>query len=132
MKQKFIDNNIQGEVDSAGFSPTTINESPDPRAIKEANKRGLELSGSSRLFSQADFDKFDRIYVMDTKNFRDVKDFARDEKDVEKIDYLMNVIEPGSNKVVPDPIHSGQIDFNDVFVIIDKITSKLAEEFSKK
>lgn len=132
LKQKYIEYNIKGEVDSAGFSPTTINEPPDQRAVKAANDKGIELSGCSRLFSQDDFDRFDKIYVMDTKNFRDVKDFARDDKDIAKIDYLMNVIEPGSNKIVPDPIHSGKIDFDGVFAIIDKITTKIAEDISKK
>ncbi len=132
LKQKYVENKIEGVVDSAGFSPTTINEPPDERAIKAANKRGIELSGCSRLFSQSDFDKFDMIYVMDTKNFRDVKDFARNKKDIAKIDYLMNVIEPGSNKVVPDPIHSGTTGFDEVITLIDKITSIIAQNNLKE
>ena len=132
LKQKYVENNIEGVVDSAGFSPTTINEPPDERAIKAANKRGIELSGCSRLFSQSDFDSFDSIYVMDTKNFRDVKDFARNKKDIAKIDYLMNVIEPGSNKVVPDPIHSGTTGFDEVITLIDKITSIITQNNLKK
>lgn len=128
MKQKYIEFGIEGEVDSAGFSPTTINDAPDERAIKAAGKKGIELKGKSRLFAKADFDKFDHIYVMDAKNFHEVKELARNKKDVAKIDYLMNVIEPGSNKIVPDPIHSGTVDFDEVITLLDNITTKIAHQ----
>ena len=128
MKKKYEDFNIEGSIDSAGFSPTTINDSPDPRAIKAAGKKGIELSGSSRLFSQDDFDRYDRIYVMDAKNYNDVRDFSRNRKDMLKVDYLMNIMEPGTDKTIPDPIHSGTITFDDTITLIDRITTKLAEE----
>jgi protein-tyrosine phosphatase len=130
MKKKYEDLNIEGTIDSAGFSPTTINEPPDHRAIKAARKKGIELSGSSRLFSQSDFDSFDRIYVMDAKNYNDVKDFSRNKKDMSKVDYLMNIMEPGTDKTIPDPIHSGTITFDDTINLIDTITTKIAEEIS--
>ncbi len=45
LKKKFEENNIEGLVESAGFSPTTINDPPDPRAIEAAKKYNLELKG---------------------------------------------------------------------------------------
>lgn len=128
LKKKYQENNIDGVVDSAGFSPTTINEQPDPRAISAAKEQGIELSGCSRIFLKKDFDRFDQIYVMDTKNYREVKELARNKEDKAKVDYLMNVIEPGKNKIVPDPIHSGTTEFKEVFSILDKITSQIADE----
>lgn len=128
LKRKYQENNIEGLVDSAGFSPTTINDQPDPRAIEAAGKKGLELSGTSRLFMKKDFDKFDLIYVMDAKNYQEVRELARNKDDKAKVDYLMNVIEPGKNHIVPDPIHSGTVGFDDIINIIDKITSKIVED----
>ncbi len=130
LKKKYQENNIEGHVDSAGFSPTTINDSPDPRAIAAARKVGLELSGSSRLFMKKDFDQFDRIYVMDAKNHEEVRELARNKDDKAKVDYLMNVIEPGTNKIVPDPIHSGTVTFDEVINILDKITSKVVSDIN--
>ena len=59
LKKKYQENNIDGIVDSAGFSPNTINDAPDPRAIEAAGKVGLKLSGSSRIFMKKDFNNFE-------------------------------------------------------------------------
>jgi len=68
---------------------------------------------------------------MDTKNLREVKDLTRNKNDEAKVDYIMNVIEPGSNKVLPDPIYSGTLGFNEFMTIIDKVTAKIAEDNRK-
>ncbi len=122
LKKKFEENNINGMVDSAGFEPSTINEPPDSRAITEAKKHGLELKGRSRLFSKRDFKKFDHIYTMGTRNYRDVLYLAKNIKYKSKVDYMMNVMNPGKNQVVPDPIHSGTISIKSTIELLDKIT----------
>ncbi len=129
LKKKFEENGIEGTVESAGFSPTTINEPPDHRAVKAAKKFDLELSGASRLFKKSDFKDFDFIYCMDTLNYREVIDLTKNKTEEKKVDYLMNVIEPGSNKIVPDPIHSGTVDFDDIIGLLDRITDKLVDKF---
>ena len=127
LRKKYEEKNIDGLVESAGFSPTTINDPPDPRAVKAAEKHDLELKGCSRLFVKKDFDKFDKIYVMDTLNFDEVKYLARTKADESKIDYAMNVLHPGTNQTVPDPIHSGTIDMDSVIDIMDRITDKITD-----
>lgn len=131
MKKKFEEYGIDGIVDSAGFSPNTINETPDIRAISAAKKKGLELNGISRLFVKKDFDIFDHIYAMDTKNYQEVRELARNKSDKAKVDYLMNVIEPGKNLFVPDPIHSGTVDFDEVITLLDIITTKIATNYKE-
>lgn len=37
----------------------------------------------------------------------DVMSVARNDADRQKVDYLLNLVEPGSNKSVPDPWYSG-------------------------
>ena len=126
LKKRFEENNIQGTVDSAGFESFTINEPPDPIAVEIAKKYDVEVSGYSRLFVKDDFDKFDKIYVMDTQNYRDVKDLARNNSDLEKVDYLLNVLYPGKNKTIPDPYLRGEHDCLEVVGVLDKATSKIA------
>jgi len=126
LKKKFEENNIQGTVDSAGFESFTINEPPDPIAVEIAKQYDVEVSGYSRLFVKDDFDKFDKIYVMDTQNYHDVKDLARSNSDLEKVDYLLNVLYPGKNKTVHDPYLRGEHDCLDVVVELDKATTKIA------
>lgn len=127
LKKKFEENDIEGFVDSAGFESFTINEAPDKRAVKVAKKLGVEVSGKARLFLKADFDKFDKIYVMDTLNYRDVKDLERSKSDVEKVDYLLNVLYPGKNNTVPDPFLQGEHECHIVFELLDRATTKIVE-----
>lgn len=128
LRKKYKEKNIDGVVMSAGFSPETINDPPDPRAIAAAKKYDIDLSGSSRIFVKKDFDKYDKIYVMDTLNFHEVKYLARTKDDKSKIDYAMNILYPGTNQTVPDPIYSGIVKMDTVLDILDKITDKISEE----
>lgn len=129
LKKIFREKALKGKVESAGFESFHINEPPDPRAVQVAANHGIDISKKqARLFRKVDFDHFDHIYVMDTQNMNDVKDLARKEVDLQKIDYLMNVIEPGSNKVIPDPYLSGLEDCEKVFELMEKACQKIAEK----
>lgn len=131
LRRKFLDNNIDGKVDSAGFEPRTINETPDHRAIAAAKKHGLVLEGHSRIFVKKDFIDYDKIYVMDTKNYRDVIELASNDNYKEKVDYLLNVVSPGSNKTIPDPIYSGVSNFDELFDILDNATNEIIKMILK-
>lgn len=127
LKKKYAENNIKGDVSSAGFESFFINEPPDSRAREIAERHGLVLSGRARIFLKSDFDRFDKIFVMDTQNYRDVLDLARNENDKNKIDYMLNVLEPGKNQTMPDPFRSGLKDLDTVFDLMDKATDKIVE-----
>lgn len=128
LKKKFEENNINGLVESAGFEPATINEPPNAIIIEAAKKHNLDLMGKSRLFVKKDFDRFDKIYVMDTLNYREVNYLARNKDDKAKVDYLMNVLHQGTNQTVPDPIQDGTVDMDSVIDILDRITEKITKD----
>ena len=125
LKKKYAENNIEAIVSSAGFESFNINEPPDPKAIKLARKKNITLDSKARLFLKSDFDLFHRIYVMDTRNYRDVMDLARTEQDRAKVDYLMNVLEPGKNIVIPSPFMRSEVDLNTIFNILDRATDEI-------
>lgn len=128
LKKMYLEKGINGTVESAGFESFHINDAPDPRAIKVAKSRGIDISQKkARLFLKADFDRFDHIYVMDTLNMNDVQELVRNENDLKKVDYLMNLIEPGSNKTVPDPFLSGIEDCEKVFLTLEKACQKIVQ-----
>lgn len=127
LKKKFKENKITGEVSSAGFESFNINEAPDPIALKIARKLDLELDHKAKIFRKSDFSKFDKIYVMEVRNYRDVKDLSRNEEEREKVDYLMNVIEPGKNRTIPDPYLSGQVSMREIVTLLDTITDKIVD-----
>ena len=125
-------NNIDAEVDSAGFEAYNINESPDDRAIMKAREKGIDISGKRvRLFTREDFDRFDRIYVMDTLAYRNALYFARDDNDKLKVDYLMNVINPGRNESIPDPFFRSMTVTDETFDILQQACSRIADEIAK-
>lgn len=128
LKKKFCDHRINGEIDSAGFESFNINEPPHAKAIATGKKNGIEVTGKARLFVKDDFIRFDRIYVMDALSYNEVIELAKSRKQIKKVDYLMNVIHPGKNEIVTDPIHSGIEDCESVFTLLDKITDELISQ----
>ena len=127
LNKKYEKNGINSKVSSAGFESYNINESSDPRTVEFAHKHGLKMDHQARIFLKSDFKTFDKIYVMDTRTYREVKDLAKGKNDLNKIDYLMNTIEPGSNKIIPDPCESGIHNLDQVYNLLDKATDKIVE-----
>lgn len=132
MQQKINLYGLDAHVDSAGFEPFHIGDSPDERAIKIALHNDIDISGyRARIFQPADFDRFDRIYVMDDKNYSDVMQKARKESDRLKVDYILNELHPGSNDVVPDPYYGRFSDFEEVFELLNKAIDCMAKKIEK-
>lgn len=127
LRKKFKENNINGKVSSAGFESFNINEPPDPVAFKLAKKHNFVLDHKARIFLKNDFKEFDKIYAMDTRSYREVNDLARTKGDLAKIDYLMNVLNPGKNISIPNPFLSGKMDMNTIYDLLDKATDKIVE-----
>jgi len=133
LKEKIRKHRINVTVDSTGFESFHLDDPPDARAIQEMKKNGIDISKHRmRLFSVEDFDRYDRIYVMDSNNYHDVLSLARDEEDIRKVDLILNVSEPGSNKMVPDPYYGGSSGFADVYRLLDKATDAIVRELQLK
>ncbi len=125
LKKKFKENNINGEVDSAGFESFNINEPPDKRVTEVARKYGFSVEGRARIFLKEDFHLFDKIYVMDTKNYNDVMSLAKTDEKKARVDYLLNVLENGKNQTIPDPYNSGIKDYEAVIKLLEKAMDKI-------
>lgn len=134
LNHKLADKNLSLsiKVDSAGTINMHRGEHPDTRAINTAKKFGVDISKLiARQFVINDFDLFDRIYVMDTSNFRDVLSLARNDNDRNKVELLLNVANPDSNKSVPDPYYGGQEGFDKVFRMIEKACDKIVQSLEE-
>ena len=116
-------------VDSAGTSGQHSGENPDPRAVSNAWRNGVDIFAIvSRKFSVADFDKFDRIYVMDQSNYRDVMNLARTDEHRNKVELFLNISSPGKNKAVHDPWYGGDEGFQRVFDLVNETCVILINE----
>ncbi len=115
-------------IDSAGTSSFHIGEAPDKRTISNAKKHNIDLSPlRARQFVQEDFERFDKIYVMDKSNLSNVLQLTLDRNDQQKVDYLLNCSFPGKNMEVPDPYFGGEQGFEDVFNLVYKACEDLLD-----
>jgi protein-tyrosine phosphatase len=119
------------EIDSAGFESFHRGDPADPRSVAVAAAHGIDLTSHiARMFTARDFDRFDRIYVMDHANYRDVMGVARDSQDEQKVDFILNLVTPGENRPVPDPWYGGKEGFEKVYLMLDEACEALTKEIS--
>lgn len=106
-------NGLDWEIDSAGTGDWHVGHPPDRRSVAVAKKYGVDIAGlRGRQFSTEDFDRFDRIFVMDLDNYRDVLRKARSEADRQKVQLLLEDQQP-----VPDPWYDDAL-FEPVYRLI--------------
>ncbi|MBC2668914.1 low molecular weight protein-tyrosine-phosphatase [Novosphingobium piscinae] len=64
-------------VDSAGTGDWHVGKPPDPRAIAEARRHGIDIAGyRARQVRQADFTGFTHIFALDAQNLADLARLA--------------------------------------------------------
>lgn len=125
-KDKFI-------VDSAGTGNYHVGRKPDTRSIVTAQKNGLDITHQkARQFNSNDFDDFDYIYVMDSSNYSDVIDLAKNEIQKSKVDMILNHLFPGENVDVPDPYYGLQNGFDMVYEMLEETCAILAKKLIEK
>ncbi len=129
LKKKFEEHAIRGTIHSAGFEPYHEGQHPDPRSIATAKKNHIDISEKvARLFRPEDFDNYDKILVMDAKNYADVMRTARNDEDRIKVDYLLNLINEGSDDEVPDPYYGGSAGFDKVYDMMDRACDRIVQD----
>ncbi|GAB4495126.1 MAG: low molecular weight protein-tyrosine-phosphatase [Saprospiraceae bacterium] len=120
MKHKARQASLDWHVDSAGTGFWHVGELPDSRSIQTARQHGIDITDQrARQFQSADFERFDRIFVMDTQNLRDVLRYAQTDEHRSKVDLILNQIHPGQNRSVPDPYYDDD-GFEAVFQMLDE------------
>jgi len=133
LQQKIIEGGLDAEVDSAGTSAWHLGDPPDPRTVKIAEKYGIDISQlKARQFAVSDFDMFDRIYVMDEDNLKDVHAQARDNNDKSKVELILNMSNPGSDLPVPDPYFGGPEGFDQMYHLLHNACDHIANSLEKK
>jgi protein-tyrosine phosphatase len=128
LRNKYTKYGIKGEIDSCGFEPFHIGDAPDHRAKKIAQQNDIDISSvRSRLFQVDDFDRFDKILVMDSGHYQLVTEMARNQNDRKKVDFIMNQVTPGRNQHVTDPYYDSYGAFEAVYEQLDKACETMAQ-----
>jgi protein-tyrosine phosphatase len=107
------------EVDSAGTHNYHPDSPPDGRSQAHAVKRGYDLSDlRARQVTNADFDRYDLILVMDHDNQRAVLDRCPPVHR-SKVQRLTTYCTRHKSPVVPDPYYGGGQGFEHVLDLIE-------------
>lgn len=132
MREKILKRNLAAQVESVGTANYHVGDDADVRSVEVARKHDIDISQHrGRQFITADFDRFDRIFVMDRANYRDIINQARDESDRSKVEMILNVVDAGSNNEVPDPYYGGSSGFENVYRMLDEACDLIADEIEE-
>lgn len=127
LKHKVEQHGLDWHVDSAGTGNWHVGELPDHRSIATARQYDIDITYQrARQFRVADFEHFDRIFVMDTQNYRDVLRLAQNDAQREKVQLILDLTHPGENRSVPDPYWDDD-GFEHVFQLLDAACGKLIQ-----
>ena len=121
------------KVDSAGTAGYHIGKQPDIRSIDIAKKHDIDLTSQrARQFSIRDFDDFDKIYVMDNDNYSKIISLARNQEDMDKVDLILNEINPKEYKSVPDPYYGGDEGFQNIYNLLETSCEVIAKKYETR
>jgi protein-tyrosine phosphatase len=129
-----IDNAALGSrvtVDSAGTGDWHVGESPDPRAIEAAARRGYDMrSLRARQVTAADFSRFDLILAMDRQNLRDLQRM-RPRDHVGELDLFLRFRTAQDCQDVPDPYYGNADGFERVLDLIEEAADGLLDHLRR-
>ncbi len=113
------------EVDSCGTSSWHIGEAPCDNSIKIAAINGIDISSlKARQITKTDLGKFEKIIVLDDKNYKDLIDMGCPSNKLSKLGFYGY-----NNEDVPDPyFFNGFEGFEKVYEMIDICVQKLIDE----
>ncbi|MCO6492291.1 MAG: low molecular weight phosphotyrosine protein phosphatase [Phaeodactylibacter sp.] len=127
MKHKLREHGLDWTVDSAGTGFWHVGEPPDPRSVSTARQHGLDISRQrARQIQPADLDDYDLILAMDSSNYKDILRLANGSRQETKVEMILNYVDPGSNRNVPDPYWNDD-GFDRVFQMLDEACERVIE-----
>ena len=120
LRHKAARRNLDWQIESAGTGDWYVGQAPDPRSVATARRNGIDISNQrGQHFQSLDFERFDKILVMDSANRRDVLRLAKTGVHRAKVECILDYSHPGQDRSVPDPYCGGDDGFEAVFALLD-------------
>lgn len=99
------------EVDSAGTGAWHVGEAPDGRAIREAARHGIDISGyRARQVAPSDFTRFTHIVALDRTNLADLRKIAP-RGATAALSLVLDHVAGRAGEGVADPYYGGEAGF---------------------
>lgn len=122
MRMLYEQRSIEGLIDSAGTADWNAGIPASPHSVAVAAEHGIDIrSHRARQVRLDDFSDFDRIYVMDHENLKDMLSFAPASFH-EKIRLLRG------NLDVRDPYAGTLRDYREAYKVIEEACITIAEQ----
>jgi len=119
-RTRFARQRIEVIVDSAGTEDYHIGARPDSRSLATARARGYDASSHrARQVAAADFERFDRLLVMDRINLRALRAMAPPGAD-DRIALFLHEAGFETPGEVPDPYYGHTADFERVIELAEQ------------
>jgi len=117
-------------ADSVGTASYHIGEAPDPRAVAEARRHGIDISDlTGRQLELEDFDRFTHIVALDTANLAGIK--ARAPRNARaRVLLLMDAVEGREGEPVADPYYGDEAGFAATWQQIEMAVDALVQKFA--
>lgn len=133
LRSKLEKAGLDVEVDSAGTGGWHVGEAPHKLSQSTALRHNIDISNlKGRKFTSQDMLDFDKVFVMDSDNYNDVKFIAGKNWNEDKVDLILNQSEPGRNKSVPDPwFDNTHAAFENVYQMLDKACNVIVDEIKQ-
>lgn len=114
-------------ADSAAVAGYHVGEPPDPRSVRAAARRGVDISGQrARRVTAADFAEFDLILAMDRGHLRSLKAMAPAGVKAE-VGMFLAYGQGLHHDEVPDPYYGEGRGFEDVLDMVETASQGLLE-----
>ena len=129
LKAKIKEHHLDWIVDSAGTGSWHIGELPDSRSISTAAQFGIDITDQrARRFKAKDLDDFDLIFAMDSANYKDIIRLAKTKSQEQKVQLIMNQVNPKMNQNVPDPYWDDN-GFEKVYKMLDAACEQIIKNY---
>ncbi len=112
-------------IESAGTHAYHVGSPPDPRSVRAAERRGVDLAGQrARRIAVEDFEKFELVLAMDELNREALLEICPVERR-ERIRLLLDFAPHVGRRDVPDPYYGGSNGFEHVLDLVEEAAAGL-------
>lgn len=121
MLHKIQQHGLNWQVDSAGTESYHIGSAPHRHSQEICQRNGIDISCQrARQFSRKDFERYDKIYALAEDVYEEIQRIGGSGADMNRVDLLLNELNPGGNESVPDPYYGGADGYIFVYELIER------------
>ncbi|MBJ7445088.1 MAG: low molecular weight phosphotyrosine protein phosphatase [Sphingobium sp.] len=117
-------------VDSAGTGDWHVDCPPDPRAVRQAMRHGIDISTyRGRQVSAADFHRFTHVFALDGENLKNLRRI-RPADGTAKLALLMDMVPGCEGRGVTDPYYGDEAGFAQTWDDVTRAARAIVAELS--